>query len=167
MLYIFSGLPGTGKSSLSFRLAGQRRAVYLRIDTIEQAIRKANMDDIGPEGYRVAYGVALDNLRLGLDVVADSVNPLAITRAAWREIAILADSPFVEIEIVCSDAKEHQARVESRTTDIADLRLPTWPDVLRRDYEPWQTGQIVIDTAGRLIEQSMAEMTAALRLKGY
>ncbi|MBW4655988.1 MAG: AAA family ATPase [Kaiparowitsia implicata GSE-PSE-MK54-09C] len=167
MLYIFGGLPGTGKSSLSFILANQKRAVYLRIDTIEQAIRKADMDDIGPEGYGVAYGIALDNLRLGLDVVADSVNPLAITRAAWRETAVLADHPFVEIEIICSNAEEHQARVESRTTDIAGLKLPTWKDVLCRTYEPWQTASIVVDTAGRSIEQSMTEMLEALCLKGH
>ncbi len=167
MLYIFAGLPGTGKSALTCRLAGQRGAVYLRIDTIEQAMRRAGIDDIGPEGYGVAYGVALDNLRLGLAVVADCVNPLGITRRAWRETAALAGSPFVEIEIVCSDAEEHQSRVESRKTDIAGLKLPTWQDVLCRPYELWQPAPIVIDTAGRSIEQSMAEMTAALRLKGY
>ena len=38
-LYIFAGLPGTGKSELSQNLARERRAVYLRIDTIEQALR--------------------------------------------------------------------------------------------------------------------------------
>ncbi|MBD1919365.1 MULTISPECIES: AAA family ATPase [Cyanophyceae] len=167
MLYIFAGLPGTGKSSLSSRLAGQRGAVYLRIDTIEQSMRQVGIDDMGPKGYGVAYGVALDNLCLGVAVVADSVNPLDITRRAWRETAGLADSPFVEIEIVCSDAKEHQARIESRTTDIAGLKLPTWQDVLCRTYEPWQPAPIVIDTADRSIEQSMAEMIEALRLKGY
>ena len=167
MLYIFGGLPGTGKSALSSRLAGQRGAVYLRIDTIEQAIGRVGINNIGPEGYEVAYGIALDNLRLGLDVVADSVNPLDVTRMAWRETAVLADSPFVEIEIICSNAEEHQARVESRTTDIAGLKLPTWQDVLRRIYEPWHTVPIVVDTAGQSIEQSMAEMIKALHLKGY
>ena len=167
MLYIFGGLPGVGKSALSSRLAGQRGAVYLRIDTIEQAMRGVGINDVGPEGYGVAYGIALDNLYLGLDVVADSVNPLGVTRMAWRETAVLADSPFVEIEIICSNAEEHQARVESRTTDIAGLKLPTWQDVLCRIYEPRHTTQIVVDTAGRSIEQSMAEMTEALRLKGY
>jgi predicted kinase len=34
----------------------------------------------GPEGYVVGYQMAPDNLRLGLDVVADSVNPLQVTR---------------------------------------------------------------------------------------
>ncbi|MBE9159552.1 AAA family ATPase [Nodosilinea sp. LEGE 06152] len=167
MLYIFGGLPGTGKSSLASRLASQRGAVYLRIDTIEQAIRRAGIDDIGPQGYGVAYGIALENLRLGLDVVTDSVNPLDITRMAWRETAVLANRPFVEIEIICSDSEEHRTRVKSRTTDIAGLKLPTWQDVLCRTYEPWPMAPIVIDTAGRSVEQSMADMIEALRLQGY
>jgi predicted kinase len=39
-LYIFSGLPGSGKSSLAKLLACERHAVYLRIDTIEQGLRE-------------------------------------------------------------------------------------------------------------------------------
>ena len=38
-LYVFSGLPGTGKTILSQRLANQIKAVHLRIDTVEQALR--------------------------------------------------------------------------------------------------------------------------------
>ena len=38
MLYIFGGLPGTGKTTLARYLAHHQRAVYLRIDTIEQAL---------------------------------------------------------------------------------------------------------------------------------
>ncbi len=34
--------------------------------------------------------------------------------------------------MICLDAEEHQARAESRTTDIAGLKLLTWNDVLCR-----------------------------------
>jgi predicted kinase len=164
MLYIFGGLPGTGKSSLSSRLARHRRAVYLRIDTIEQAIKAAGRALVGPEGYQVAYGLAVDNLRLGATVVADSVNPLEITRAAWREAAGLAKCPYLEIEVICSNASEHRTRIESRTADITGLRLPTWQDVVDRDYAPWTTSHIVINTAGRSLNQSFAELVDILQL---
>ncbi len=39
MLIVFSGLPGTGKTTIANDLAAMTSAVYLRIDTIEQAIR--------------------------------------------------------------------------------------------------------------------------------
>jgi predicted kinase len=162
MLYIFSGLPGTGKSALSRHLARERRAVHLRIDTIEQALREVGGLVSGPEGYVVAYRIAEDNLRLGLAVVADSVNPLRVTRAAWREVASRAGVPFVEIEVVCSNAAEHRHRVETRPADIAGLRQLTWGEVMSREYEPWDGKRLVIDTAGQTLEQSVAALQRAL-----
>lgn len=162
MLYIFGGLPATGKSALSLELARHRGAVHLRIDTIEQALRDCGNAVSGPEGYVVAYHLAADNLRLGLEVVADSVNPLRVTRDAWREVAQRSGAPFVEIEVICSNAAEHRQRVESRSSDVPGLRLPTWERVVNREYEPWDRPHIVIDTAGRRIEQSVAMLQRAL-----
>ncbi len=162
MLYIFGGLPGTGKSTLARQLARQRNAVHLRIDTIEQALRETGRYVTGPEGYTIAYRIAADNLTLNLDVVADSVNPLHVTRAAWRAVAMHAIVPFVEIEVVCSNQTEHRARVETRTADIAGFRLPTWDEVVRRAYEPWNAERIVIDTAGQTPAQSIATLERAL-----
>lgn len=161
-LYIFAGLPGTGKSELSKSLARERRAVYLRIDTIEQALRDFAGFDPESEGYDLAYRIASDNLRLGLDVVADSVNPIRATRAAWRDVAFLAGVPFVEIEVICSSESEHQKRVDVRSTDIPGLILPTWRDVISREYDPWDIAPIVIDTASKTIEESNAVLRRLL-----
>ena len=40
-LVVFSGLPGTGKTTVAKALAATLGAVYLRIDTIEQAMKSA------------------------------------------------------------------------------------------------------------------------------
>lgn len=162
MLYIFGGLPGTGKTTLSQYLARDRQFVHLRIDTIEQVLRQTGSLITGSEGYIVAYRLATDNLRLGLSVVADSVNPLQITRAAWREVAQHASVPFVEIEVICSNLAEHQHRIETRSTDISGFRLPDWDAVVSRNYEQWDTEHIVIDTAGQTVEQSVAALQQAL-----
>lgn len=147
-LYIFSGLPGVGKTALSRRLAADLRAVHLRIDTIEQALRDLCSIDVEGEGYRLAYRVAADNLALGLSVVADSCNPIELTRREWRRVAEAGSSMFVDIEVICSDESEHRRRVETRSSSIPNLVLPTWDDVLAREYDPWSSPRILIDTAG-------------------
>jgi predicted kinase len=160
MLIIFSGLSGTGKTTIARELARELAAVYVRIDSIEQAMRGVEM--VPTAGYEVAYAVAADNLKLGRTVVADSVNPLAVTRDAWREVATRDGSRVVEVEVVCSDADEHQRRVEGRTTDVPGLLLPNWADVMARDYHPWDRERLVIDTAHRTVAESVTAVHAAI-----
>ena len=154
MLLIFGGLPASGKSTISKRVAREISAVYIRVDTIEQTLRDVGFTNVSSEGYQLAYQLAADNLALGLPVVADSVNSIRITRDAWRAVGERAQVPVLEIEIVCSDLKEHKQRVETRLADIERSAGPTWNDVLDRDYEPWLQAHIMIDTAGVSLEQS-------------
>lgn len=79
-------------------------------------------------GYRVAYALADDNLRLGRTVIADSVNPIGLTRDAWLSVA-------------------DRAQVTAVTA---------------REYHPWERDHIIVDTAGRSIEQSIQTLQAAL-----
>ena len=55
ILIIFGGLPGTGKTTLARALAEQLGAVFLRIDTIEQALRQSQAfaGSVDDAGYRV------------------------------------------------------------------------------------------------------------------
>lgn len=146
MLVIFSGLPGVGKTAIARELARTTGAVHLRIDSIEQALRRTGCRVEG-EGYEVAYAMAEDNLRAGRTVVADCVNPWALTRGAWRSVAERAGVAALDVEIVCSDVAEHRRRVESREADIAGHALPTWQDVVERDYHGWDCDRLVVDTA--------------------
>jgi predicted kinase len=160
MLIVIGGLPGTGKTSLARGLARALDAVHVRIDTIEQALRSATMDSdaLGAAGYVVGYGVAADNLALGLSVVADAVNPLPSTRVAWREVGERAAVAVVEVEVVCSDVTEHRRRVESRSADIPGLKLPAWDEVQARTYESWPGTHLVIDTAHQSVEEGVTAL---------
>ena len=164
MLIIFGGLPATGKTTLALELARQIGAVLLRIDSVEQAILASGVagQPLDDAGYRVAYAIAEDNLRIGRTVIADSVNPLRLTRDAWVKVANSGHVSAVEIEVTCSDSREHRRRVETRTTDIPGLRLPTWEEVVTREYHPWDREHLVIDTAGRTVEQSVKKLRQAL-----
>ena len=164
MLLILGGLPAVGKTAIATGLARGIKAVHLRIDSVEQALRNSHVTISGPEGYVVAYAIAEDNLRLGHTVIADSVNPVEVTRAAWRRVAQRAGKRYIEIEIVCSDQAEHRHRVESRIADIVGHQLPTWQQVCAREYEPWRAS-IVIDTAGQHTKASVSALRE--RLEGY
>ena len=148
LLVVMGGLPGTGKTTVSRALSARLDAVYLRIDTIEQAIRSSGIKGLGAAGYAVANALALDNLRLGRRVVADCVNPVRESRRAWQDVARRSAARLLEIQLVCSDIAEHRRRVEKRTADLPGHVLPRWEDVQRHDFEPWDDGQLVLDTAG-------------------
>ena len=148
-LIVFSGLPASGKSSIARALAQELGAIWLRIDSIEQAIRDSGVvpGSLDDAGYRAAYAVAEDNLRLGHNVIGDSVNPWMLTRDAWRTAGVRAGARVVEVETVCSDRQEHRRRVESRASDVPGLTLPDWEAVIGRDYRPWDRDHVTVDTA--------------------
>ncbi|QJI37126.1 AAA family ATPase [Pseudomonas sp. ADAK13] len=148
MLIVFSGLPGTGKTTTASDLATRTSAVYLRIDTIEQSIRNSGAvaQDVGRSGYMVANELALSILRFGSTEIVDCVNPVIESRKAWSDIAARSGAPLVNIQVICSDKHEHQRRLETRKIDIPKLTPPTWQSVLDQEYEAWENALFTIDT---------------------
>jgi predicted kinase len=147
VLIVFSGLPGTGKTTISKALAARLRAVYLRIDTIEQALKAAGAERIGPGGYAVANALAEANLLLGHSIVADCVNPVRDSREGWRKVAARVSAKLVDIHLVCSDVAEHKRRVEERFADIPGHILPTWEAVVQHEFETRDDDHLLLDTA--------------------
>lgn len=162
-LYIFSGLPASGKSTLAIKLARKLNATFVRIDTVEQGLRDLCNYKVEGEGYRLSYRIARDNLEIGNDVVADSVNPWELTRNEWNEVATTSGAKFVNIEMICSNENEHRDRVETRNVKIEGLKLPTWEEVKNRDYHEWTDPRIVIDTAGKAVDESLDQLISELK----
>jgi predicted kinase len=148
VIVVIGGLPATGKSTIAVALARRTATPYIRVDRIEQAIVAWSplTHPLGPVGYAIAYELALEQLQLGLDVIVECVNPLAITRDGWMGTAATASAALIEVEVNCSDEAEHRRRVEPRTSDVEGLAKPTWTAVVEREYEPWTRERLMIDS---------------------
>lgn len=166
MLVEFGGLPGTGKSTLAGWLAGRTGAVWLRIDEIENAMRRNGLtaEQTGVTAYSVAHDVAASHLRRGLTVIADAVNPVREARLGWRDLAASVDSAHVVIETVCPDEAEHRQRIEIRVSDLPGWAYPTWNEVQQAatHYQARTDLRLRLDTT-RPVEESYRAIETHLR----
>lgn len=119
--------------------------------------------DLADGGYAAAQAMAAGALRQGYDVIADCVNPIALTRTAWRNVSREAHARHIDVELICSDRREHRCRVETRKVDLAGWQPPEWSAVMTREYERMPEAALCIDTSRTTVEQSVARLTAAIR----
>jgi predicted kinase len=166
MLIVFGGLPGVGKTTLSAAVAQRLGAVYLRVDAVESAMWDNGIDRDQPTGlasYGVVSAIAAANLRLGATVLADAVNPVEAARSAWRALAEAQGVPLRVVEVVCSDPAEHRRRVEARPPGPDQRHVPTWAQIMAREYEPWTEPRLTVDTVNpspALVEQILTHIQA-------
>lgn len=145
-IYIFSGLPGVGKTTLAKQLAqALTNVAYFRVDTVEYYLKKAYSQELNKQGYEIVYYQAKENLELGKSVIIDCCNPILESRELWNSLSKINDTKVINIEIICSDIQAHQNRIETRYKSNPN-KYPTWQDVVNRDYQSWKEDIIRIDT---------------------
>jgi hypothetical protein len=119
------------------------------VDTLEASMLKAGLPqsfETGLAAYLGACAVATDHLSMGRDVVIDAVNGVEPARQMWRELAREIHSERFPVEVVCSDLVAHRKRVETRAAPTPPLPLPTWEEVVHREYHPWNEPLLSVDT---------------------
>ena len=164
ILVSLSGLPGVGKTTLAKALAAKVKAVHLRVDSVEAALKNSvlRINPAEAAGNLAIASVARDNLLLGFDVIADTVNPMEKTRNLWVETAASSNARILNVEVVCSDRALHRSRVEARESDAPGLVVPDWQTVSDRTFEPWQDDRLIVDTSSSEIEECAAQIATEM-----
>jgi predicted kinase len=168
-LIVFSGLPGTGKSTLA-EASGRALGwpVFIK-DRLEAALWRSGITrDVGRgsgwAGYELLTVLAEQQLRLGQAAILDSVAPRGGLRRQWRELATQSGAAFRVVECLCSDETLHRARLAGRQRGISGWYELDWAEVerVRRDYEPWTGERLLVDMA-RPLEHNLASVLIYLR----
>lgn len=160
-LVVFSGRPGTGKTTIAREVARRIGACYLRVDAAETALARIGAA-VGVGGYAVVHELAVSNLLLGNTVVVDAVNPVPEARMSWQEAAGRAQARLLNVETVVPDEEEHRRRVQCRVADIPGHEVPTWDEVQRGEWSAWDVAR---DGRRLLVDATDTKSAVALVLE--
>jgi predicted kinase len=149
-LIVFSGLPGTGKSTLADEVGRFLSIPVFAKDWLEAALKRC--DDLqnvqtGYAGYELLTTLAVRQLQLHQSAVLDSVASTDQIRNTWRALAAQHRAVWRVIECVCSDETVHRARLETRRRNIPGWEELSWAEVerVRGYYASWQEERLVVD----------------------
>lgn len=148
-LVIFSGLPGTGKSTLSNRLARELRWPILRIDDVAGNVPPDADYHFWDEKILVLLNIAEAQLELGVSVIADSVF-MGADRLHALEIAQKRGAIFRPLYCFVSDESLWERRVTERAELLQNPTVATWERIQhqRQWFAPWaEKTALFVDSA--------------------
>jgi len=150
-IIVVSGLPGSGKSTIAEALAKKLQFPILSVDPVESSILKSGIArsfKTGLAAYIIVQTLASEQLKLGMSVIIDAVNPVQEARDMWYELQKEYNSQLFIIECVL-DEEMHKKRLQKRVRNMHGLTEVTWEDVENRkkDYKPWKEKRLILDTA--------------------
>ncbi len=140
-LIIFSGLPGTGKTTLAKRLASELACPLICIDDVIGDIP----DNAGIPFWDSRVTVLLDvvntQLELGLNVIADSVF-MNMDRYHAQELARKHNIRFLPVYVFISDESVWKERVTKRVNELKHPEVATWDRIQhqRQRFREWEPG---------------------------
>ena len=138
-LVIFSGLPGTGKSTLADRLARELRWPLLRIDDVVGDIPENPGIEFWDSKVAILLGLAEAQLELGIDVIVDSVF-MNTDRHHAQAIAQKHEARFRPVYTFLSDDRIWEERLTARFIELDNPAVATWEQVKhqRTHFRTWE-----------------------------
>ena len=138
-LVIFSGLPGTGKSTLANKLARELGWPLLRIDDVVGEVPENPDVAFWDSKVAILLGLTETQLELGLSVIVDSVF-MNMDRNHAQELARKYQARFLPIYVFVSDDKVWKERVTARYKESHNNDVATWEQIQhqRGPFRKWE-----------------------------
>ena len=152
-LIVFTGLPGTGKSTLAEAVGRASSIPVFAKDWLEATLLRSGLKPtdeerpLGFAGYELLSILAERQLMLGQSVILDSVAGSQKIRDTWHQLADQYQANWRGIECICSDEVLHRARLKDRQRNIPGWHELEWSEVerVKRYYQTWVGEHLVLD----------------------
>lgn len=152
-LILFSGLPGTGKSTLAEAVGMQLSVPVFAKDWLEATLLRCELlpsdenKPLGSAGYELLTTLAERQLMLGQSAILDSVASTQSIRDTWKRLSEKYQAKWHVIECICSDGSFHRSQLATRERRIPGWHELAWSDVekVKSYFLPWREEHLVVD----------------------